>query len=315
MKQVHVRICYSSRMLAQLLRLALFAAVLPAIAMAFLTWKLGGGLWAIALAMGSPLLLHWGLMACVFGVVYVMNRHEPTPPVAFGQWVASWWLECLTEVKVFAWRQPFRSHTHPDFLPPEAHEQCGVVLVHGFLCNRAFWQPWCETLRATGTPFIAVNLEPVFGSINHYPALLETAIEQMVQATGKKPLLVCHSMGGLAARAWLRTPGNADRVGWVVTIGTPHHGTALSWRTIFSNTRQMGRFSAWVQDLDRNESPSLRAKLVCWYSQCDNIVAPASTATLQGADNRLVNGLGHCALAYDPVVMRESLALRERHCP
>jgi triacylglycerol lipase len=297
-------------MLAQLLRRTLFAVALLAIAIAMLVWHLGLGPWAVALAIAAPLIGHLALMAIAFGLVYRMNRHDPAPSLSLGQWVKAWWSECLTELIVFAWRQPFRSGMYSDFLPAHAIDQTGVVLVHGFLCNRGFWQPWVQPLKANGTPFIAVNLEPVFGSINHYPAILETAVHAMIQATGRPPLLVCHSMGGLVARAWLKTPGNAERVGHLVTIGTPHHGTALSWRTLFANTRQMERYSEWVQALAKGESPAIRTKMLCWYSQCDNIVAPASTATLPGAENRIVNGLGHCALAYHPVVMRESLALR-----
>jgi hypothetical protein len=47
----------------------------------------------------------------------------------------------------------------------------------------------------------------------------------------------------------------------------------------------------------------------CWYSNCDNIVFPASTATLAGADNRLVHGAAHVQLAFLPEVMDATLAL------
>jgi hypothetical protein len=38
----------------------------------------------------------------------------------------------------------------------------------------------------------------------------------------------------------------------------------------------------------------------CYYSSCDNIVFPVSTATLPGADNRYVNGVAHVHLAFQP---------------
>jgi triacylglycerol lipase len=41
----------------------------------------------------------------------------------------------------------------------------------------------------------------VFGGIDDYAPLIEQAVQQVTQATGRPPLLVCHSMGGLAARA------------------------------------------------------------------------------------------------------------------
>ena len=55
-----------------------------------------------------------------------------------------------------------------------------------------------------------------------------------------------------------------------------------------------------------------RGKFTCWYTNCDNIVFPASTATMPGADNRLVRGVAHVELAFHPQVMRDSMALIER---
>ena len=50
-------------------------------------------------------------------------------------------------------------------------------------------------------------------------------------------------------------------------------------------------------------------RFVCWYSNADNIVFPAATATLLGADNRHVPGVSHVAMAFHPQVMCETLAL------
>ena len=50
----------------------------------------------------------------------------------------------------------------------------------------------------------------------------------------------------------------------------------------------------------------------CWYSNCDNIVFPASVATLPGADNRFVPGVAHVELAFDERVFEHALdALRD----
>jgi hypothetical protein len=50
----------------------------------------------------------------------------------------------------------------------------------------------------------------------------------------------------------------------------------------------------------------------CWYSNCDNVVFPASTATLEGADNRLIAGAGHIDLAFRDDVMAHTFALAAR---
>jgi triacylglycerol lipase len=185
-----------------------------------------------------------------------------------------------------------------------------VVLIHGFVCNRGLWTPWLEQLKAQGHCFVAVNLEPVFGSIDDYAPIIERAVQQVVAATGLPPVLVCHSMGGLAARAWLRTvpPGDeAQRVHHIITIGTPHRGTWLGRFSHVRNGQQMRLNGPWVADLAQRAHE--RVPFTCWYSNCDNIVFPASTGTLPGADNRHVPGVAHVDLAFQAQLVQQSLAI------
>ena len=72
---------------------------------------------------------------------------------------------------------------------------------------------------------------------------------RVTAATAQPPMLVCHSMGGLAARAWLRDADPA-RVHRIVTIGTPHRGTWLArfGRTV--NGRQMRMGGEWLRKLE-----------------------------------------------------------------
>jgi triacylglycerol esterase/lipase EstA (alpha/beta hydrolase family) len=182
----------------------------------------------------------------------------------------------------------------------------GVVLVHGYCCNRGLWNPWLEQLRARAVPAVAVDLEPVFGSIDDYAPIVEAAVRTIEQSTGRPPVLVGHSMGGLAIRAWLRQagPGAIDRVHHIVTIGSPHHGTWLGRAGHTTNARQMRLRSPWLQALVDAESPGQRHRFTCFWSHCDNIVFPASSATLPGADNRHLEAVAHV----DLVNRREVLA-------
>jgi triacylglycerol lipase len=168
-------------------------------------------------------------------------------------------------------------------------------------------------LQAQNRAFASVTLEPVFGSIDDCAAIVEAAVAKITQATGQAPTLICHSMGGLAARAWLRSnAANDDRIKRIITIGTPHFGTALSTEKAllpFINTQQMQRLGAWTQQLAKDEPTARYAKFTCWYSNCDNIVVPTSTAMLPGADNLLVTAQGHVSMAFSQRVMQESLVL------
>lgn len=254
-------------------------------------------------------------VATLFIVIHYLNRNDPQPRATLWALLQACLQEATTAPRVFLWRQPFRTQAIPDHVPDSlpASPQPGVVFIHGFFCNRAFWAPWMAQLRRGERAFVAITLEPAFGSIDGYAPLVEAAVAQVTQATGMPPTLICHSMGGLAARAWLRAkPVNEARIQRVITIGTPHFGTALSTKKAllpFTNTHQMQRFGVWTQQLAKDEPPSRYTKFTCWHSNCDNIVVPTSTAMLPGADNRLVSAEGHVSMAFDARVMRESIAL------
>ena len=250
-------------------------------------------------------------LAIQFIVIHHLNRHDSEPRAGLSELVLAWWRETITAPQVFLWRQPFRTFAEPDALVTTT--QRGVVFIHGFMCNRAFWAPWMTQLRLQNSAFASVSLEPIFGSIDCYPALVEAAVSKVTLATGQPPVLICHSMGGLAARAWLRhNVANDDRIKRVITIGSPHFGTALSTEKALlplTNTQQMQRLGAWTQQLAKDEPRARYGKFTCWYSNCDNIVVPTSTATLPGADNRLITAQGHISMAFSQRVMQESLAL------
>jgi triacylglycerol esterase/lipase EstA (alpha/beta hydrolase family) len=172
--------------------------------------------------------------------------------------------------------------------------------VHGFVCNRGLWNRWLQRLHEQGTPFVAVDLEPVFGSIDDYIALLEQAMQQLERCTGVAPVIVAHSMGGLALRRWWVEQGDDARVHHAVTIGTPHRGTWLARFAMTRNARQMRLLSGWLQTLAAREPAGRAARLTCFYGHCDNIVFPPATATLTGADNRHLVAVAHVHMADHP---------------
>jgi triacylglycerol lipase len=283
-----------------------------------------GGAWGWALAV---VLFGTAGHALVLGFEFIclawVNRGDPAPPPTTGELLRAWWSESVIAPRVFAWRQPFRHDAWPDVVEPLAAPASGgvssptpprrgVVLVHGFICNRAFWQPWYPRLRALGIPHASVDLEPVFGSIDAYAAQIEAAVQRIEAATGLPPVLVCHSMGGLAARAWLRENarrgGREERVHRIITIGTPHQGTWLARWSFTPNGHQMRQGSPWLRELVADESAARRARFICYYSPCDNIVFPPSTAVLPGAEAHLVRGAAHVHMAFLPEVIEPVLA-------
>ena len=270
--------------------------------------------WALA-GLALPLLLHAAVLGLQFVLMQRANAraNDPAPRASAAQLLRAWAAEVGASLRLFCWRQPFRSNAVFDLLAMPGTARMGlptpraVVLVHGFLCNRGVWQPWLRPLGEAGHVFEAVNLEPMLGTIDDYVPAVEAAVQRVTQLTGQAPVLLCHSMGGLVARAWLRSAQDDTRVHRVITIATPHQGTALADFAYSPNGRQMQLGGDWLELLKSSESPQRAALFTCWYSNCDNIVFPAHAATLPGADNRLLPGVAHVEMATHPKVVQVCL--------
>jgi triacylglycerol esterase/lipase EstA (alpha/beta hydrolase family) len=262
-------------------------------------WAIGG---ATALLMG-----HAAFLALEFVWMHWQNRHDPAPRATVQQALLAWCREVLTAPQVFCWQQPFRSERFANTPLVNAQGQMAVLLVHGFVCNRGLWNPWLQRLHERGTPFCAVNLEPPWSSIDDYANTIDIAVGRLHAATGQAVLVVAHSMGGLAVRAWLRR-SNADHlVQHVITIGSPHHGTRLARFAVTANGLQMQQSSEWLHALAANESNARRSLFTCFFSHCDNVVFPASTASLAGANNVHLPACAHSEMARHETVFQELL--------
>lgn len=288
-------------MLARLQRFTTIGLVLAALAWA--GWFVSHGRPGWALAGALLILLGYALfLAAEFVLLAFVHADDPAPRATAVELLRAWWGEVSNAPRVFCWRQPFREHAEPDVLDAASRGKRGVVLVHGFVCNRALWNPWLRDLRRLGVPFSAISLEPVFGTIDAYVPLVDAAVRRVEAATGLAPVLVGHSMGGLALRAWLDFAAADARCHRAITIGTPHHGTWLARWALTPNGIQMRRGGGWLEALAAREPAHRRERFTCFYGHCDNIVFPPSTATLAGAHNIHLAGTAHVHMAFHPVV-------------
>jgi pimeloyl-ACP methyl ester carboxylesterase len=252
---------------------------------------------------------HAVVLAVEFVLMRWLHRRTTGEAIPAGVLVRAWIREIRFALATFLWRQPWRWASPADHVDaPALQGRRGVVFVHGFVCNRGLWRPWLLRLRAMDVPFAAVNLEPVFGSIDEYAAIIDAAVRRVTQASGLAPIVVAHSMGGLATRAWLHAFDADDRVHAVVTIGTPHGGTWLAGVGRADNARQMRRGNEWLGGLSGAEPASRAAKFTCWWSECDQIVLPVPSAVLPGSDARRLPGMAHVEMAGAPAVWDDLVA-------
>jgi hypothetical protein len=263
----------------------------------------------VAALLGATVLLtlHAAVLGLELVFLYFASHHDSVAPATAKALLHAWIAESVTGLRVFCWRQPFRHRAEPDHLPVGA---CGtgVLLVHGLVCNRGVWNPWLCALRDRGIPVLAPSIEPPFGLIDSWAPAIDAAVRRLHAHTGRPVLIVAHSLGGLAVRAWLRGGGDTALVQQVVTVASPHHGTWLARFGWSPNARQLTLDSPWLQALARDEAARAHGlPVTCFYSDCDNVVFPPSVATLAQADNRLLRGWAHVDLLDAPQILEAVL--------
>ena len=296
-----------SRISRTLLLIQIGLATLFALLFRHFDWPL----WAAALGgIGLVLLIRAQITANSFFLTWPYPGRTAHP-------VALTWLqmarlfvrEFRATMLCSSWAMPFLrfdQFTFPDTTSPP------VLLIHGYGCNSGYWRWMSLALRSAHITHYALDMEPVFGSIDGYAPLVDAAVKRVQAETGQQRIvIVAHSMGGLAARAYLRDHG-ATHVARVITLGTPHHGTSIANFGIGINCGEMnwlgryeeGRSSEWLQRLAATEDAEDLATIVSIYSHHDNIVSPQSSAHLHGARNIALAGIGHVAMALEPAVQQ-----------
>lgn len=300
-------------MAARQLRWILFGELLGYVI--FGNWLVSRAGWTpqqgLALAAG---LVFAGRMAFVLATFALAHpAADPVPPamrlgpfgalrMGVGEYVAFFLL--------FTVVQPFeRFWLGPDRLARGAARP-PLLLIHGYQCNRGLWVWLRRKLEAAGWTVATLNLEPVYADIDSYAQGIARRIAEVLAATGApQVILVGHSMGGVAARAYLRRYG-ADKVARLVSLGSPHQGTHLARFGLGRNARQMRLGSPWLAGLAAGDA--LPPGSVSIYSRHDNYVAPQEAGSmLADAASVAIGGVGHLGMAFSPLILGRLLEALE----
>ncbi|MGW0657867.1 esterase/lipase family protein [Streptodolium elevatio] len=200
----------------------------------------------------------------------------------------------------------------PAVLPSPRDEQAGplpVVLVHGLADNRSIFAVLRRALRREGIarlhPF---DHNPLGGDVRTKAELLDRHIARVVARTGAPGVhVVGHSLGGLIARYHAQFLDKGVRVRTVVTLGTPHEGTAAAQLLrAHSLVREMCPDSPVVAEL-AGPAPGCTTRFVAYWGDLDPFVVPCVSGALRHPDldatSVRVGGAGHLTLpACRPVV-------------
>lgn len=273
---------------------------------ALLVWVLTRRGWslpvAVLTAVVAPLTVHAAVITHHFIVARIGG--SPTPAsmrVGAAGVVRMILAETTASLRTFNWLQPFREHA--SLHQPASAIGVPVLLLHGYLCNRAVWRPFARFLAERGHPVDAITMEPAFGSIDAYVAPIARAVTALQARTGATRIaIIGHSMGGLALRAYFGQHGTSA-VTAAITLGTPHAGTRLAKLGVGANARQMRCSSEWLRRLASAEDSDVRSRMTVVLTHHDNIAVPQDSQRLDGAECIELAGIGHLALLFDRNVM------------
>ncbi|MFF0506135.1 alpha/beta fold hydrolase [Streptomyces fimicarius] len=198
-----------------------------------------------------------------------------------------------------------------------------VVLLHGFVDNRSVFLLLRRVLIRNGHDhdhghhrhrhLESLNYSPLTRDIRAAAGLLGRHVEEICARTGHHRVdIVGHSLGGLIARYYVQRLGGDRRVRTLVTLGTPHGGTAVApGAGVHPIVRQMRAGSSVIEEL-RTPAPGCRTRFVSFWSELDQVMVPTGTARVDHPDldavNVRVTGIGHLALPVHPTV---AAAIRE----
>jgi triacylglycerol lipase len=185
-----------------------------------------------------------------------------------------------------------------------------IILVHGVVDNRSVFAVLKRGLRRRGFGrIITLNYSPLTEDVRDVAARLEDLVEALCIETGfERVHVIGHSMGGLVARYFVQRMGGDSRVHTLVTLGTPHGGTAPAHFVPHPVARQMRRDSTIVGELAM-PAPGCRTRFVAIWSDLDQMIIPKSNARIEHADlnarNVFVHSVGHNSLPVDGRVVHE----------
>jgi len=171
-----------------------------------------------------------------------------------------------------------------------------IVVVHGYAMNRTSFVPLAYRMSRAG-------LGPIFGF--EYWSLGRTAaaarqlgwfLDHVRAATGAGDVdVVAHSMGGVVSNYYVRLLGCDGIVRRLITIGSPHAGTAFSRLGVGHPMRELVTGSRLVQRLAAAREPA-RTRVTTIWSHEDALVPAKLQADVAGAERILFEGLGHMSL-------------------
>ncbi|WP_321392728.1 alpha/beta fold hydrolase [uncultured Desulfuromusa sp.] len=173
-----------------------------------------------------------------------------------------------------------------------------VLLLHGLFVNQScwFWFKW--QLKRRGIQNIVTMNLSAWHSEEALTELLAKKIDELRHQLGVNKInLIGHSMGGMIARNYVQLRGGQDKVGKLICLGSPHHGSKLATFSLDPLGKLLIPNSDFLQRLNSAPAPE-KTRVTNIYTNKDNMVIPNTNNHLPWGEAVELNGMGHTSLIY-----------------
>ncbi|MBN2362422.1 MAG: alpha/beta fold hydrolase [Deltaproteobacteria bacterium] len=175
-----------------------------------------------------------------------------------------------------------------------------AVLVHGIFDTGRIFATLARDLESRGFVCHAPTLRPRGGlqPLESWARQLAAVVELEVPAS-EKFHLIGFSMGGMVCRYFVQRLGGGARLGRLVTISTPHHGSRAAWLLATPGSRQLRPGSDFVRDLNRDVAVLAAYGFTSLWTRFDLMVVPARSSVIAPARCREFPVPLHALMVWD----------------
>jgi triacylglycerol lipase len=259
-------------------------------------------LWGLGFATVFLLAARIAVVAASFALTY---PYRSSNHIGFFARVRIYLIELGCFLALFTWLQPLERWLPRKPIGPAADARLPVVMVPGLYCNAGIWWWMRGRLSGWGVRAFAINLGPPLASLDQLAQQLATHVRRVCAETAaERVILVAHSMGGVVARTCMQRFDPDRRIAKIITLASPHHGSALARFAIGACGRALRLGSSWLAHLNASEHERARVPIVSIFTRQDNFVFPQDSSILPGATNVELSGTAHFSLLFSETVAR-----------
>jgi len=213
-----------------------------------------------------------------------------------------------------------------------SQDQNPMLFLHGWLGSSSNWDRMIERFQAGGqeTNLYSRDFDDPGNcsrqaNINNAHQIKQWVDDILTETGSEKVDLVCHSMGGISSRYYIRYLGGMDSVDNHVSFGSPHHGdmsliTATCWLPLngldtlllmlnegdetpggIMNDTLGDRLDPYHEITYNGTHVPGNISYTSIYSTDDGLISPYNSSLLEGALNVEVSGLTHNQLILAPL--------------